>query len=326
LKTWREWKWLYGLRRRAELPPPRPVRLGLALGGGYARGIAHVGVLRVLEKNRIPVHVVTGVSAGSIVAAAYASGATADEIAAAGRAMRFADIARWSICRMGFAASERMARFLGKLLKHARFEHMPMPAGVLATDVITGEPVAFHGHGDVYLPIRASCAYPGLFRPVEHEGRLLVDGAMSMEVPAMLARALGAGRVVSVHLPMQTAVAPPRNVFQVVNRCFQIMQRHTENSWRTDSDLVLVPEVTGVEWDGFENAERLIEAGERAAEAALEEIRALLDPLTGSAPALPFPARSVSSAAEPSARKSVVRGAAGSLARIRLSESPGSPG
>jgi NTE family protein len=304
----------------------RPARLGLALGGGFARGIAHVGVLRVLERNGIPVHAVTGVSAGSIVAAAYASGATTEEIAAAGRAMRFADIARWSICRMGFAVSERMARFLGKLLKHSRFENMPIPAGVLATDLVTGEPVPFYGRGDAYLPIRASCAYPGLFRPVEHEGRLLVDGAMSVEVPAVLARALGADRVISVHLPMQNAAAPPRNMFQVVNRCFQIMQRRTEESWRASSDLVLVPDVTGVEWDGFENAATLIEAGERAAEAALDQIRALLQPITGSIPVLPFPARSESSFEEASVHRSVVPAGAGSLGRIRLSESPGSQG
>jgi NTE family protein len=255
-----------------------PPRIGLALGGGFARGIAHVGVLRVLERNRIPVHCIAGVSAGSICAAAFASGATADEIGKAAAAMRFADVARWSICRMGFVVSERMARFLGKLLKCYRFEEMKIPLGVVATDLVTGDPVLFQDSGDVFTPIRASCSYPGLFAPVRHEDRLLVDGAMSMEVPAAVARGLGATHVVSVHLPMQNQAARPSNMFQVVNRCFQIMQTRTEGGWRQQSDLVIVPDVRGIEWDAFKSAAQLVEAGEKAALAALPEIKAWLAP------------------------------------------------
>ena len=148
-------------------------------------------MLDVFERNGIPIHCITGVSAGSIVAAAYASGASPAEIARAGCAMRFGDVARWSLCRMGFVVSERMKRFLERLLKAYRFEEMRIPLGVLATDLCTGQPVCFRDSGDVFLPIRASCSYPGLFQPVRYNGRLLVDGAMSMEIPAALARALG---------------------------------------------------------------------------------------------------------------------------------------
>src|SRR4051794_10715232 len=138
------------------------VRIGLALGGGFARGIAHTGVLNVLQRHGIPIHCVTGVSAGSIVAAAFASGASPDEIARAGCAMRFTDVASWSLCRMGFVTSERMKGFLERLLKTYRFEEMPTPLGVVATDLSTGESVSFRDSGDVVLPIRASCSYPGL--------------------------------------------------------------------------------------------------------------------------------------------------------------------
>src|SRR5690349_2365354 len=188
-------------------------RLGLALGGGFARGIAHAGVLKVFERHAIPIHCITGVSAGSIVAAAYASGASPDEIARAGCSMRFADVARWSLCRMGFVVSERMTRFLERLLKARRFEDMRIPLGVLATDLCTGQSVRFRDRGDVVLPIRASCSYPGLFQPVRHNGRLLVDGAISMEIPAALARHLGATHVISVHLPAQAPDKVPTNVF-----------------------------------------------------------------------------------------------------------------
>lgn len=251
-------------------------RIGLALGGGFARGVAHAGVLRAFEKQGIPIHCIAGVSAGSIVAAAYASGASADEIARAGCAMRFGDIARWSICRMGFVVSERMKQFLERLLKTYRFEEMQMPLGVVATDLTSGAPVGFHGTGDVFLPIRASCSYPGLFQPVRHGNRLLVDGAMSTEIPAVMARMLGATHVIAVHLPVLPVDHLPTNMFQVVNRCFQIMQSHQETSWRAASDAVIAPDVGMIEWDGFECAAQMLEAGEAAAMAAIPTIRGWL--------------------------------------------------
>ncbi len=262
------------LRRADALPGPP--KIGIALGGGFARGIAHAGVLSVLEQSGIPIHCIAGVSAGSIVAAAYASGATPAEIAAAGCSMRFGDVARWSLCRMGFVVSERMKRFLEKLLKRYTFEEMRMPLGVVATDLSTGEPVDFYRGGDVFLPIRASCSYPGLFQPVRYEDRMLVDGAMSTEIPATLARQLGATHVISVHLPAQDR-ALPSNVFQVVNRCFQIMQTRAEESWRSQSDLVIAPDVRSIDWDGFGCGPEMLKAGEFAASSALPHIRGWLN-------------------------------------------------
>jgi NTE family protein len=257
--------------------PPPPPKIGLALGGGFARGIAHAGVLDVFERNHIPIHCITGVSAGSIVAGAYASGATPDEIARAGCAMRFGDVARWTLGRMGFVVSERMKRFLEKLLKHYRFEEMQIPLGVLATDLCNGQTVNFRDQGDVFLPIRASCSYPGLFQPVRHEGRSLVDGAMSMEIPALLARQLGATHVVSVHLPALGADASPTNMFQVINRCFQIMQTQSEEAWRQQSDIIIAPELRGMSWDSFGCGPAMIKAGQDAALAALPTIQSWFD-------------------------------------------------
>jgi len=242
---------------------PVPMRLGLALGGGFARGLAHIGALSVFELNRIPIHCIAGVSAGAIVAAAYASGA-----------MRFTDVARGTIARMGIAASERMERFLRKLLKCYCFEQMRIPLGVVATDVVTGEAVIFRDRGDVVLPIRASCSYPGLFQPVRCGERLLVDGAIGIEVPALLARLLGATHVISLHLPMQGAAAMPTNMFHVINRCFQILHSRTEITWRQHSDLVIEQDVRGMEWDAFDSAAQLLKAGEEAARLALPRIQA----------------------------------------------------
>ena len=250
-----------------------PVRIGLALGGGFARGIAHAGVLKVFDHYRIPIHCIAGVSAGSIVAAAYASGTAPEEIARAGCSMRFRDVGRWSLGRLGLLRSERMSGFLQRLLKAYRFEEMRTPLGVVATDLSTGRPVSFSGTGQVFEPIRASCSYPGLFRPVHHDGQFLVDGAMSVEIPAALARQLGATHVISIYLPATGPSAQPRNVFQVVNRCFQILQARAEDNWRTESDLVVAPDVGGIAWDAFGQGPRLIEAGETAAAAALSKIQ-----------------------------------------------------
>ena len=177
---------------------------------------------------------------------------------------------------MGFVASERMEKFLRRLLKVFRFEDMKIPLGIVATDLATGDPVLFRDTGDVNLPIRASCSYPGLFRPVKMGDLLLVDGAMSMEIPALLARELGATHVISVHLPAGGVGSGPTNMFQVVNRCFQIMQTHTEQSWRAASDLVISPDVRGMAWDAFGCGPDLIKAGEEAALSALPKIQSWL--------------------------------------------------
>src|SRR3954462_10433367 len=257
---------VYRLRRRrlATAPDGAP-RIGLALGGGFARGIAHAGVLRVFEHYGIPLHCITGVSAGSIVAAAYASGTPADEIARVGCSMRFRDVARWSICRMGFMGSDRMKQFLAGVLERHCFEEMRTPLGVLATDLCTGEPVSFRDRGDVFLPIRASCSYPGLFQPVHAAGRLLVDGAMSVEIPSVLARELGATHVIAVSVKPLPCIRPPAAFVQVVRRCFQIMQRHTEPRWREASDLILKPDVQSLERNACDPGSERVKAGEAAA-------------------------------------------------------------
>src|SRR5271165_559497 len=177
-------------------PQPRTPRIGLALGGGFARGIAHAGVLRVLVENNIPVDAIAGVSAGSVVAAAFASGASVTEIEAAGRQMRFKDVARWTISMLGLAGTDRMIGFLSRLLKVQRFEEMQIPLAIVATDLGSGEPAVFHDRGEVISPIRASCSFPGLFQPMRYENRRLVDGFVSMEVPAQPLRRMGATHVI----------------------------------------------------------------------------------------------------------------------------------
>ena len=226
---------------------------------------------------------------------------------------------------MGLVSSERMEPFLHRMLKCFRFEDMKIPLGVVATDLAMGDPVFFRDRGDVVMPIRASCSYPGLFRPLLHEGKLLVDGGISMEVPALLLRQMGATHVVSIHLPMQQSAAPGvHNMFEVINRCFQIMQTRTEKEWRQYSDLVLVPDVGGMEWDAFGSADKLIQAGEIAALEAMPKIKAWLAPpelTTG--PVVASPVLSGSSPAASLSRRSTAPAVAGNPAHTRPPVSPG---
>ena len=268
----------WNLGRNAAKKEPSQPRIGLALGGGFARGIAHIGVLRVFEQNRIPIHCVAGISAGSMVAAAFAGGCSASEIEQVALSMRFRDVAKWTLSWTGLAGSDRMATFLKGLLKHDRFEDMKIPLAVVASDLTSGAPVVFRDKGDVVLPIRASCSYPGLFRPIKFRGHCLVDGAVSMEAPARPLRVMGATRVITVHLPAPATCPDPGSILSVVNRCFQVMGNRLENEWRKYSDLVISPEVGEMAWDEFDNARKMIELGEKAALAALPAIKRWLKP------------------------------------------------
>ncbi|HTS77068.1 MAG TPA: patatin-like phospholipase family protein [Bryobacteraceae bacterium] len=267
--------WWSGARRWIEQRAPggpRETRIGLALGGGFARGIAHVGVLRAFEQARVPIHFIAGVSAGSIVASAFASGSSSQEIEAVARSMRFSDVARWRISRQGLVGSDPMTKFLARLLKVFHFEKMRIPLAVVASDLTAGAPAVFKERGDVVMPIRASCSYPGFFQPVRYMNHCLVDGMISMDVPAAPLRRMGATHVVAVALPTPTETVDPHNMLSVVTRCFQIMTARTEAQWRRHSNLVIVPEVKEIGWNSFESAHLLIEAGERAAKAVIPQI------------------------------------------------------
>lgn len=253
--------------------------IGLALGGGFARGIAHVGVLRVFERERIPIKCISGVSSGSIIAAGFAGGADSYALEKVARAMKFADVAGWRLSKLGLVGSDRMESFLRKAIPVHRFEQMRIPLAIVATDLKDGSAVVYRDSGEVFSPVRASCSYPGLFQPIRYDGRFLVDGAISMDIPAKPLRAMGASKVISVALPPPPVASDPGSMFAVVNRCFQIMQRRTENDWRQHSDFVIAPDVCSVGWDDFTQVDRLIEAGVQAAERVLPVLRRFVQPL-----------------------------------------------
>jgi NTE family protein len=263
-------------RQAAPILPVRTSRtpaIGLALGGGFARGIAHVGVLKVLEEEGIPVRMVAGTSVGALIGAAYCSGVTVDELTAMAHNVRFTTFARWTLSRCGFASNDRMISFLTRFLKVKTFEDLRIPLGVTATDFNTGEGVVFHS-GSMIDPVRASCAYPGMFLPVQIRGRYLVDGMLSHPVPTRPVREMGADRVLAVHLKGTWANGgAPRHLFDVIGQSFAIAQDAMSALWRQAADLVIEPDVAGFAYDDFKRADELIRVGEVAMRQALPEVR-----------------------------------------------------
>jgi NTE family protein len=261
-------------------------RIGIALSGGFARGIAHIGVLRVLEQHHIPIDCLSGTSVGALIAAAYASGTSLDEMERQANFTRFTDFGRWTLSRMGLASNEKLNEFLARFTTVTRFEDLKIPLAIAATDLAAGKTVYF-SRGDLRLAVRASCAYPGLFLPIEIDGQMLVDGFVTDPVPVDGARQLGADIVISVYLSTAANQERPRSVFEVIGRAYSIVQLANEPVWRGGSSVVIEPDVTGIQWDEFSKTPEMVAAGESATRRALPAIRAAISSYenpAGSAP------------------------------------------
>jgi len=251
--------------------------IGLALGGGFARGYAHLGVLKVFEEQLIPISCISGSSIGSIIGAAYASGAPLGSIISKCRQIRFRDVARWRVSRFGLASNDRLELLLDRFFDSRQFEHLKIPTAVVATDLDTGEPVVFR-QGNLAEAIRASCAFPGLFEPVQIGTRYLADGGLVAPVPTRAARELGAELVIGVSVGLHDGRrGAPNNIFQVVSRAVSAAQKHQLEVWERHADLVLRPAVpTTIAWDDFDRIDEAMEAGASVARNALPQIRKLL--------------------------------------------------
>lgn len=252
-------------------------RIGLALGGGFARGIAHIGVLKALAQHQIPIDCVAGTSVGALIAAAYACGSPLSEMERQAMGTQFSDFGRWTLSWMGLATNERLENYLGRFCAVSNFEEVGMPLAIAATDLGSGQAIYFT-KGEISPALRASCAYPGLFLPVEHEGRILVDGFLAAPVPVEAVRQLGAEFVIAVYLASGPQDEEPKNMADVISKSFTIMQHHAEQIWRKDADVVIEPEVKQFQWDDFEQTPQMIAAGEEAAQAAIAKIKSALTP------------------------------------------------
>jgi NTE family protein len=256
--------------------------------------MAHIGVLKVLEEENIPIDLVAGTSVGAVIGAAYCSGVSAQELGEIAALIRMSDVARYTISRFGLCSNDRMTALLNRVFKARTFEELKIPLAVTATEFLTGDAVVFTS-GELNDRVRASCAYPGIFTPVSVEGKLMVDGLLAHSVPASPLKRMGAERVISVHFGAHW-VRPggPRHVLDIIGQCFSIAQANMSCLWRADSDVCLEPDVAAYAYDDFARASELVQRGEEAARSALPLIRSWLQEPTPEI-ALPLKAETVAS-------------------------------
>jgi NTE family protein len=260
--------------------PQRP-KIGLALSGGAARGMAHIGVLRVFEANGIPIDMIAGTSAGAIVGGAYAAGLSPDEIAAISSSLRWRDVGKMTLSRLGIQSNIRLEELIRARLPITRFEDLRLPFAAVATDLNSGEAVVMSGTGDVPFAIRASCAIPGWYVPVtDAEGRQLVDGGLVANMPASQARGLGADLVIAVDVNSEGAkfMGAPQSALGIILQSFMVVQRTVIRHQLVDADVVVRPLVGHLRWDEVGRAAEFIQAGEEAARLVVPRIKELLAP------------------------------------------------
>jgi NTE family protein len=256
-------------------------RVGLALSGGAARGIAHVGVLRVLQEHRIPIDVISGTSAGALVGGALAAGMPLAEIEELGHHLRWRDMGRMTLSRLGVQSNARMQELIEARFPCKRFEELPTPFAAVATDLQTGQAVVMSGKGNVALAIRASCAIPGWYVPVtDEQGRQLIDGGVVANIPTAAARFLGADIVIAVDVNSEGAkfLSAPTSVIGVLIQSMMVVQRTASAHQLQAADIVISPSVGHIRWDEMARADELIKLGAEAARASIESIEQLLAP------------------------------------------------
>lgn len=255
-------------------------RIGLALSGGAARGNAHVGVLRALAENNIRIDCVAGTSAGSIVGGALAAGMPLDEIEEFGRKLRWRDIGRVTMSRLGIQSNARLEEYLRARLPVCRFEDLKIPFAAVATELKTGAAVVMRDEGDVPFAIRASCAIPGWYVPVTDEkGRQLVDGGLVAVIPSTVTRSLGADIVIAVDVngAGATFIGSSGSVIGVLFQSMMVVQKTASHYQLQSADLVIQPKVAHIRWDEVGRADELIAKGYEAALESIPQIQALIE-------------------------------------------------
>ena len=254
-------------------PPLKPPRIGLALGGGAARGFAHIGVIQVLEENGIKPDLVVGTSAGSLVAALYASGKGGAALSKLADSMDESAFTDWSFPGRGLIRGEALARYVRENTGNRTIEKMALPLGIVATDLDSGAPILFQ-RGDPGVAVRASSAVPAVFQPVRIGTHEYVDGGLVSPVPVRFARQMGAELVIAVDISAAPDGNATGDAMRMLLQTFAIMGRSINGFELRDADVVLSPKLPGVSGADFTSRKKSIQAGRAAALAALPALRA----------------------------------------------------
>jgi NTE family protein len=255
--------------------PPAALKIALALGGGAARGFAHVGVIKALEAQGIVPDIIVGTSAGSVVAALYAGGANGFELQKLALSMEDGSVSDWALPDRGFIRGEALQNFVNKALANRPMNALPRKLAVVATELQTGEMTVLRS-GDVGLAVRASSSVPGVFQPVRIGGREFVDGGLVSPVPAKVARDMGADLVIAVDISSKPKNAKVSSMIDVLLQTFTIMSTTVAQYELGQADVVIRPDVGSIGGTDFQSKHLAILEGEKAAAEKMEQIRAAL--------------------------------------------------
>lgn len=262
---------LFSLPRREE---PRP-KIALVLGGGTARGFAHIGVIKELVRQQVPIDMIVGTSVGSLIGALYAADGDIGRLEAVARPLKRKDLFDYSLTvlfgRMGLAKGEKLAEFVREQIPQTTIEELRIPFAAVATDLKQGRRVVLD-KGPLVAAIRASCAIPGIFAPVEHEGRLLVDGLVLENLPVVPAREMGADIVIAVDVSRCANDNHIDDLVDVIVQSVCIMSAARVQESRSAADILITPELGTVGRMDFDKKDQCIQAGAAAVRNAMPEI------------------------------------------------------
>lgn len=263
-----------GMNNETALRP----KVALVLGGGAARGFAHIGVIRVLEREKIPVDIIVGTSVGSLIGALYAQEANSFELEWTAFTLEKDDLLDYALlsATMGPIKGDRLEAFVTKKIPVTNIENLRIPFAAVATDLNRGTRVVLD-RGPLARAIRASCAIPGIFQPVEYRGRLLVDGGAIDNLPVAVAREKGADIVIAVDISQNVTNFNITNLFDVTLQAVNIMFAENVTQRRRDADVLVSPAVGNVAMLDFTQKKRLVQAGIDAAEQSLPAIRQAIE-------------------------------------------------
>lgn len=253
-------------------PAPRPPRIGLALGGGAARGFAHIGVLQVLEEQGIKPDLVVGTSAGSLVAALYAAGKTPTELQSMAMTLDESSITDWVFPGRSLLKGEALARFIRTQTAGKQIEGMRLPLGIVAADLQSGAPILFR-RGDPGVAVRASSAVPAVFEPVSINGREYIDGGAVSPIPVRFARQMGADVVIAVDISAIPQGQPTRRAVDILLQTFNIMGHAISQHELAEADVVMRPKLEGIGSADFSSRRLSILAGREAALMVLPQLK-----------------------------------------------------
>jgi NTE family protein len=259
-------------------PPPKPARIAVVLGAGASRGFAHIGVLKILEANRIPVHMIVGSSAGSFVGSLYAYGFNAFQLQKMALSIDKADIVDIVVPDNGFVKGERLEEYVNALVRNAPLEQMRIPFYAVAANIQNGQEVVF-GKGNTGRAVRASCSIPGIFRPVKIEDAMYVDGGVVSPVPVDAARRTGAEVVIAVDISADINAKQPEGTIETILQSIGIMQSRISAVQLARADVVVRPKVGYIGASDFDKRHEAILEGEKAMLEALPAVQKIVSSL-----------------------------------------------